>query len=144
MANLTYDSPRSYLAGAYEVIDLPVAAGVWLYQGMATSNAQTSAADTGYIQPLVASQDFTGFCFVQTNNTSGTAGAVTSSTVVEGYIFLSVTGVSSAASLGASVYASDSNTFTTTSSGNSYIGKVVRWISGSNVLVKFVSVANKV
>jgi hypothetical protein len=57
-----------------------------------------------------------------------------------GEIVLSVTGVASADDVGQTVYASDDDTFTLTSTSNSSIGKVARWISGTTCVVYFEAV----
>ena len=55
----------------------------------------------------------------------------------KGVVKLSVTNVTADDDLGIAVYASDDNTFTTASTGNTQIGKIVRWVSSSTAMVYF-------
>ena len=54
-----------------------------------------------------------------------------------GRVILSVTGVTAVTDEGSTVYASDDDTFTLTSTSNTAIGKVTRYISGTTVEVYF-------
>lgn len=92
---------------------------------------------SGYIRPLVAADVFAGFVERKVDNSSGSAGDKTVRLIEEGEVVLSVTGAASVADENEAVYASDDDTFTLTAGGNSSIGKVVRWISGTSCLVFF-------
>lgn len=50
---------------------------------------------------------------------------------------LSVTGVTGVGDVGTTVYASDDDTFTLTSTSNTAVGKIARYISGTKVDVEY-------
>lgn len=137
MANLTHTQPRTYQVLPVAYLDYPVAAAK-VYEGSALSDTSSTApgvAGTNVAETLVATENFIGFANATVDNSAGVSGA-TINVVAAGVIQLVVTGVT-AASVGATVYASDGNTFTLTSSGNTTIGKVIQIVSGTTVLVKF-------
>lgn len=133
MANLATTTPRTYQALPTAYVDYAMAASTTIYEGSALSDTGSATTATNVAETLVAGENFMGFA----NTTVTTGSAVgTVNAVAEGVIQLVVSGVT-AASLGVTVYASDGNTFTTTSTSNSSIGKVVKIVSGTTVLVKF-------
>ena len=133
MAQLTVPTPRTYKILPVED-DFPMAASATIYEGSALSDTGSATTATGVAEPLVAGENFMGFA--NATVTSPATGTTTINVNVDGVIQLVVTGVTSA-SLGATVYASDGNTFTTTSTSNTAVGKVVKIVSGTTVLVKF-------
>jgi len=107
---------------------LPVAANVRIFKGAALGWA------SGYIRPLVAGDVFAGFAQREANNLGGAAGAIDVEIESDYRIALDVGGITGTANLPALVYASDDNTFTTTSSGNSLIGKAMRYQDGKTIV----------
>jgi predicted RecA/RadA family phage recombinase len=136
MSNLSSTTPRPYdvLPTAYQ--DYPMDA-VKIYEGSAVSDKIVSSANTGIAHTLVAAEDFLGFANATKDNSSGSSGSTTVNVIAEGVVQIPVTGVSDATKLGVTVYASDGNTFTLTSSSNSAVGKIVKYVSGSTCKVKF-------
>ena len=132
MTTLAKNSPRDFVLG--DLQDLPVVATDIIYEGAAVGEN-----GSGYFRPLVAADPFAGFAQSQADNSAGAAGAINVRVKPCGRIVLSVTGVTAVTDEGSTVYASDDDTFTLTSSGNTAIGKIVRYISGTSVEVYFQS-----
>jgi hypothetical protein len=112
--------------------DLACKAAVAVYKGSAIGYS------TGGRQ-LVAADVFRGFAEEACDNTVGAAliGSKNIRLRRKGFIKLSVATAASNADEGSTVYASDGNTFTLASTGNSSIGKIDRWISGTTCIVYF-------
>ena len=133
MATLSATKLRSFEQGvAPQLNDLPVIAADRIYEGAALGDA-----GPGNIRPLEAADAFVGFAYAEADNTTGSAGDVNVRVRQKGIVQIPVTGVTGVTDLGVSVYASDDDTFTLTAAGNSIIGKVVRFISGTDVMVAF-------
>lgn len=132
MTTLAKNSPRDFVLG--DLQDLPVVATDIIYEGAAVGEN-----GSGYFRPLVAADPFAGFAQSQADNSAGAAGAINVRVKPSGRIVLSVAGVTAVTDEGSTVYASDDDTFTLTSSGNTAIGKIVRYISGTSVEVYFQS-----
>jgi len=135
MAQLTKDTPRVFeLSGAEYWNDLPQAAEA-SYEGSAASinssgyARQLNVADTG--------EGFAGFIEKGSDNSAGSAGDKNLRIRQRGIVKLSVANTSAVTNINDAVYASDGNTFTTASTGNLQIGKVIRWISGTTCMVYF-------
>ena len=111
---------------------LPVIASDIVYEGAAVGVVD----GTGHTRPLVGGDRFVGFCYRKADNSAGAAAALNVSLKTMGFISLSVSGAV-ITDIGQPVYASDDDTFTLTSSGNSAIGKVARWVSGTTCIVAF-------
>ena len=113
-----------------ELIDVPVDDNVNIYKG-AFVGANSS---TGYARPLTAGDDFLGVAYQQADNTiSGhTAGGIDARLHQSIDIVHALSGVA-ATDIGSAVYASDDETLTLTSSGNSRIGRIVA-IEGANLV----------
>ena len=137
MTTLAANKQRIFAAEGQVFEDLPAVAADILYEGAAGGDS------SGNIRPLVAGDAFAGFVVRQCDNSAGAAGAKKARLMVEGYVQLEVTGVASEDDLGTTVYASDDDTFTNNSIGNSAIGKVARWISGTTCLVFFQSASRR-
>lgn len=137
MATLAADKPRSYElnGGDPSFNELPIIASDTVYAGAAVGESTTS----GTYRPLAGGDTFAGFCIEKCENETGAASAKRVKLRQRGSVKLSVTGVSSAATgrSGATVYASDDDTFTLTATGGSSIGKIQRWISGALCWVEF-------
>jgi hypothetical protein len=130
MATLAQDKPRAFGAGEFN--ELPVIASDIIYEGAAVGDN-----GSGLARPLVAADPFLGFAKERCDNSAGAASARNVKVFERGKIELNVTGVASADDVGQTVYASDDDAFTLTSSGNSAIGKVARWVSGTRCVVYF-------
>ncbi len=134
---LTQHTPR-----VYEVIgikqDYPQAASSLIYEGAAAGNS------SGYARALVASDVFLGFVRVGSDNSSGAAGDADVEIIPEGRIHLPIVDALTVAICHAlpAVYASDDGTFTTTSTGNSKIGYISRYISTNEAEVTFFQTQN--
>jgi hypothetical protein len=139
MAALTVQTPRTFEIPNRTFQDYAVATSATIYEGSALSDTGSATTGTNVAESLVAGENFMGFA--NANVISALAGA-TINVVTSGTVKLVVTGVT-AASLGAEVYASDGNTFTLTSTSNSAIGRVVKIISGTTVMVRFTAFAYK-
>lgn len=130
MTTLAADKARDFVLG--ELQDLPVIASDIIYEGAAVGEN-----GSGYFRPLAAADPFAGFAQSKADNSAGAAGAINVRVKTRGRVILSVTGVTAVTDEGSTVYASDDDTFTLTSSGNTAIGKIVRYISGTTVEVYF-------
>lgn len=136
MATLAADKVRPFeLTGTPDLNDLPVVATDIIYEGAAVGDS------SGLARPLVALDAFLGFAERQCDNSAGAASAKNVRVRSRGFVQLPVTGAASADDVGATVYASDDDTFTLTSTGNSSIGKVHRWVSGTTCIVYFEAAA---
>lgn len=113
--------------------DIPIIATDIVYEGAAVG--ESSSAGTG--RPLVAGDVFLGFALAKADNAAGAASDINIRVTEKGRVQLAVTGVVSTADLGATVYADDDNAFTLTNSSNTVIGKIVRWLSSTNVIVAY-------
>lgn len=136
MTTLAKNQPRAYEEG--ELNDLPVIANDIIYEGAAVGESST----TGTFRPLVAGDSFAGFATRKADNTAvgAAAGDVNVNVKQKGKIELSVTGVTGITDEGSTVYASDDNTFTLSSTGNSAVGKIIRYRTGTRVIVAFEAV----
>ena len=125
MATLAADKPRAYSAtGPHpEVNELPIIANDTVFAGAAVGESTR----TGAGRPLAAGDGFLGFCVEKCANEGGAAAAKDIKLYTRGYVWLTVTNVDNINDEGSTVYASDDDTFTTASTGNSAIGKVARY-----------------
>lgn len=130
MATLAQDKPRAFGVGDFN--ELPVIASDIIYEGAAVGDN-----GSGLARPLVAGDPFLGFAKERCDNSAGAASARNVKLLEIGKIELDVTGVASADDVGQTVYASDDDTFTLTSTNNTAIGKVARWVSGTRCVVYF-------
>ena len=137
MATLAADSPRIYEFNENPLFNhIPVIAADIIYWGAAVGDNAS-----GLAQPLVAADPFLGFAEEKVDNSAGAAGAKVVKVRTKGVVKLAVVGAASAADVGEPVYASDDNVFTLTSTSNSAIGKVHRWITGTTCMVRFEAVS---
>jgi predicted RecA/RadA family phage recombinase len=130
MATLATDKQRPYELG--DLNSLPMVATDIIYEGAAVGIAATS----GNARPLNAGDAFAGFCIQNADNATGSAGDVRVQVKTHGEVQLPVTNVA-ATDIGKPVYASDDDTFVLTATGNSYIGKVKRFVSTGVAVVAF-------
>lgn len=113
---------RKFLQGSEVYLDLPAVASDIVYEGSAVGESSTN----GTFRPLVGGDNFAGFAVRQVDNSSGAANDKKIRVLAQGFAQLSVTGVDNINDEGATVYASDDDTFTlTNTTANSAIGKVV-------------------
>lgn len=133
MTTLAANKSRAYEIGDYD--DLPMIAADIIYEGAAVGDN-----GAGLARPLVAADPFLGFADRQADNAAGAASAVRVRVKKRGSIELTVVGAASADDVGATVYASDDDTFTLTSTSNTAIGKVARWVSSTTCVVYFEAV----
>lgn len=128
MATLAVDKPRVFaLTGEHpNYNELPAIASDIIYAGAAVGESTT----TGTFRPLVGADAFAGFCVEKCDNSAGAANDKQIKVVKSGDVELVVAGVDNINDEGATVFASDDDTFTLTSTTtNSSIGKVVRVIN---------------
>lgn len=125
MATLSANSPRKFLQGL-ENLEYPVIASDIIYEG-----AAVGLNGSGYARPLVAGDTFIGIAIDKVDNSSGAAGD--KQVLVKHFGIVELTLASAAADdEGKTVYASDDDTFTLTSSTNSRIGVVHKVTDAAN------------
>lgn len=130
MTTLAQDVQRSFELGT--INELPVIAGDIIYEGAAVG----IVAASGYARPLQAADKFAGFAETQANNALGAAGDVHVRVRTQGFVELAI-GSLVITDIGAAVYASDDDTFTKTATGNSFIGRVSRFVKAGVGIVSF-------
>lgn len=133
MTTLAANKLRDYQMGDKE--EYPVIAADIIYQGAAVGEN-----GSGYARPLVAADPFLGFAEAKADNSGGAAGAITVNVKKRGNVILPISGLAITANDHPIVYASDDDTFTLTSSGNTPIGRVSRWVSTGVAVVEFDSI----
>lgn len=130
MATLAADKVRVF-RGEPKFIEVPAVATDIMYRGSAAGDS------SGTARPLSAGDAFLGFIDAQCDNSAGAASAKNVRVRARGSVKLAVTSVASTDDIGATVYASDDDTFTLASTNNSSIGKVEEWVSGTTCWVYF-------
>lgn len=125
MATATAPVQRSYEIG--DLNSHPIKASTKIYQGSAVGQAAAASV----VRPLVATDKFLGFATDTFDNSAGADAAKNVLVKHEGMIELTVATLAATTPIGTSVYASDDNTFTLVSTGNSLIGKVHRVLPGA-------------
>lgn len=129
MTTLAKNKPRAYEQGDYN--DLPVIASDIIYEGSAIGFS------SGFARPLVAGDVFGGIAVSKADNSIGANGAINVRVLEKGNVEVDVVGASAVTNKNATVYMSDDDVFTLSSTGNSTVGKVSRWISGTKCVVYF-------
>lgn len=133
MTTLAADKVRTYhWSGDPVTSEYPVIASDIIYRGAAVGEN-----GSGYARPLVAADPFLGFAEGKSDNSAGAAGDKTVQVLQKGYITLPISGLAITANDRPAVYASDDDTFTLTSTSNTLIGYVDRWISTGLAVVEF-------
>lgn len=131
MATLAADKPRTYQLGEFE--EYPVIAADIIYEGAAVGENAL-----GYSRPLVALDPFQGIALQNVDNSTGAAGDKAVQVRTRGRMVVNVVGASAiTANDRPPVYASDDDTFTLTSTGNTKIGYVQKWLGGTSCVVEF-------
>jgi hypothetical protein len=126
MSTLAKDKPRAYeFTGAHpDYNELPAVATDIIYAGSAVGESTT----TGTYRPLAGGDTFGGFCIEQCDNSAGAANAKLIKVYCTGVVWLPVTGADNINDADSTVYASDDDTFTLTSTTTSTaIGKLKRY-----------------
>jgi hypothetical protein len=130
MTTLAVNSPRDYQIGDLE--EYPVIADDIIYEGAAVGENAS-----GYARPLQAGDVFLGFAIKKVDNSGGAAGDVRVQVRTRGRIKLAISALAITANDRPAVYASDDDTFTLTSTSNSLIGYVSRWIETGYGVIEF-------
>lgn len=131
MTALTKDTTRVYELG--NINELPAAAGELIYQG-----AAIGCDSSGYAKTLEDGDTFAGFAEENLDNAAGSDGAKNVRIRKQGSILLEISGIS-LADVNKSVYATDDNTFTLSSTNAVYIGQISRIDESGLALVEFAS-----
>jgi len=131
MTALTKDTNRVYELG--NINELPVAAGEVIYQG-----AAIGCDSSGYAKTLEDGDTFAGFAEENYDNAAGSNGAKNVRIRKKGSILLEISGIT-LADVNKSVYATDDNTFTLSSTNAVYIGQISRIDASGSALVEFAS-----
>ncbi len=134
MTTLANAKPRAYGDGLFE--EYPVVASDIIYEGAAVGENAS-----GYARPLVAGDVFLGFAQQTVDNSAGAAGAKNVQVRQRGHVQLPIGSLAITANDRVAVYASDDDTFTLTSTANSLIGWVSRFVSSGIGVVEFDAVA---
>jgi hypothetical protein len=135
MSTLAANSPRVFESGHDGYIAaLPMIDNDIIYDGAAVGESGA----TGYFRPLASGDTFAGFATGNADNTllGHAAGAVSVNVKRKGRVKLAVTGASAVTNEGASVFATDDDTFTLTPSGTR-VGKVAKWVVSTTCYVDF-------
>ncbi len=126
---LSADAPRTYGSGVEPIfLSLPCTSNVTIYEGSLVGESTTA----GTVKALATSDTiFWGIAHENVvNPSSGTKRCTIRS---QGIVRMPVTGASADTNNGVSVYATDDNTLTLTSSTTfPKIGRVVRWVGTNN------------
>jgi len=129
MATLTADSPLDVMVG--NIGSIPAVASDIVYEG-----AMVGDNGAGYGRPLVAGDKFVGHNIEQVDNSSGSAGDKNIKHYTGKYrLVVSLVGLIT--DVGQPVYASDDATYTFVATGNSYVGKISRYVSATKMEVEF-------
>lgn len=126
MTTLAANKPRVFELNEDPLFnDIPVIADDIIWDGAAVGD---NAA--GYARPLADGDPFMGFAVGKVDNTGGAAGDLYVRVAQKGNVRLIVTGVDDVTDEGATVYATDDDTFSLVDSGaDKAIGKVRRVIN---------------
>lgn len=130
MTTLAADKPRNYQIGEFE--EYPVIASDIIFEGAAVGENAS-----GYARPLVAGDVFLGFAKEKVDNSTGSAGDKRVKVRPRGFAELPVASLAITDNDLADVFASDDDTFTKSSTGNSLIGYVSRFVSTGVGVVYF-------
>ncbi len=131
MTTLAADKARKFENVNQQVQNsLPIIAADTIFCG-----ALVGDNGSGYARPLVAGDSFWGICVDQCENEDGSAGAKFVNVLSECYIVVAVIGASAVTDVDSTVYAADDNTFTLSSTSNSTVGIVHRWVSSTTCVV---------
>lgn len=130
MTTLAADKVRDFQLGDIE--EYPVIATDIIYRGAAVGENAS-----GYARPLEAGDRFLGFATETVDNSAGGAGAKNVRVRARGRVKLAIAALAITANDRPAVFASDDDTFTLSSTGNSLIGFVSRWVATGYAIVEF-------
>ena len=130
MTTLAADKIRQFSVGEYE--EYPVIASDIIYEGAAVGENAS-----GYARPLEGADVFLGFAERKADNSAGSAGDVRVRVLTRGRVVAAITSLAITANDRPAVYMSDDDVFTLTSTSNSKIGNVSRWIATGSAVVEF-------
>lgn len=136
MTTLAANAPRDYQLG--DLDEYPVIASDIIYEGAAVGENAS-----GYARPLAAQDPFLGFATAKADNSAGAAGDINVQVRTRGVVKLAISAIAITANDRPAVYASDDDTFTLTSTSNTLIGYVRRWLATGYALVEFDALAVK-
>lgn len=141
MAVLTANKSRAYDLNPMVYGELPVIASDIIYEGSVVGESSS----TGTARPLVAGDVFLGFAAQQVDNSTGAAAARNVRLITAGSVWLTVTNGDNINDVGDTVYASDEDAFVLTATGNTAIGKIIRYDATrtNKVLVAFESAGER-
>lgn len=132
MAALSADKPRAYGSGVEPTFtSLPCTSNVTIYEGSAVGESTTA----GTYRALVAGDTFAGIAHEQVINPA--SGSKRVKVRQKGIVRVTVVGASAVTQNGETVYAAADDTWTLSATGNSTVGKVVQWITGTTCDVYF-------
>lgn len=129
MTTLAKNTPRNLVGG--DINEHPVIAADIIYEG-----AGVGDNGAGYVRPLVAGDMFKGFAEAKVDNSAGAAGDKTVRVLEKGKLQAAISGLV-ITDVDQPVYMSDDDVFTLVAVGNSYIGKVHRFVSSGIGIVSF-------
>lgn len=131
MSQLAANAQNTYeLPGFGSPNDLPIKASTEIFLGSAVG------LTSGYARQLVAGDLFGGFAEQHVNNSVATDGAAMIPVRQSGRIQVAIASAA-VTDINKAVYMSDGATFTYTSTSNTLIGRVIRWVSTGVVVVEF-------
>lgn len=134
MTTLAADKQRDFQLG--EIEEYPVIASDIIYEGAAVGENAS-----GYARPLQGGDAFLGFAEAKVDNSSGSAGDKRVRVRTRGRVKLAISALAITANDRPAVYASDDDTFTLSSTSNSHIGWVSRWMETGYGMVEFDALA---
>ncbi len=124
---LSADTPQAYEQGFINT--LPVLANAVIYEGAAVG------LSSGYARGLVAGDRFQGFCREKVTGTASNGG-INVKVQDKGKIKATLASVA-VTDVGSKAYMSADGTFTLTSSGNSQVGHVHRYVTTNTCIIEF-------
>lgn len=131
MSTLAADSPQILVGGDMGAI--PIIASDIVYEG-----SMVGDNGAGYGRPLVAGDKFVGHSITRVTNASAVAGAF-DIRLRHGVYRLVCSLVGLITDVGQPVYASDDQVLTFDASGNSYVGRISRYVSATKMEIEFVT-----
>lgn len=138
MTQLALNAKRTYeVEDDPKYGDVPALTAVIIYEGSAVG------LSSGFGRQLVAADVFAGMAIAKCDMTGLASGLRNIRVRRRGVMIVDVLTASAVTNVNSTVYASDGNVFTLASTGNSTVGKVLRWISGTQCAVYFEGTADR-
>ena len=127
---LSKNTPVKEVLG--EFTDLPLYQAICAYEG-----AMMFLRSDGYVSNVAGGQVFVGHADAEANNAAGASGALSVRLRRGNYrLQVTLTGVA-ITDVNLPVYASDDGTLTKTSTANSLVGRIVRYVAANTCIVEF-------